>query len=168
MFTCKSLIFIMQLLCSDVRVKIVTLTFSNWQIHYDPNITQAMVYMYGIKMKKISTTHSTKTKCFCPFFSIKKYLCHDRHLHTLTHCFWRLSEEWSIFVWSAAFKLAKWRPCLIGWTFSLLSSQLLVSWSIFNHSKFSAAHAHYKMMYVCRTRCKISLSFATFSVHSLA
>lgn len=119
------------------------------------------------KHEKIST-HSTKTKCFCPFFSIKKYLCHDRHLHTLTHCFWRLSEEWSIFVWSAAFKLAKWRPCLIGWTFSLLSSQLLVSWSIFNHSKFSAAHAHYKMMYVCRTRCKISLSFATFSVHSLA
>lgn len=167
MFTCKSPIFIMQLLCSDVRVKIVTLTFSKWQINYDPNITQAMVYMYGIKMKKYQHI-PLKLNAFAHFFSIKKYLCHDRHLHTLTHCFWRLSEEWSIFVWSAAFKLAKWRPCLIGWTFSLLSSQLLVSWSIFNHSKFSAAHAHYKMMYVCRTRCKISLSFATFSVHSLA
>lgn len=165
MFTCKSLIFIMQLLCSDVRVKTVTLTFSNplWSQYH----TGHGVHVW-YKNEKISTTHSTKTKCFCPFFSIKKYLCHDRHLHTLTHCFWRLSEEWSIFVWSAAFKLAKWRPCLIGWTFSLLSSQLLVSWSIFNHSKFSAAHAHYKMMYVCRTRCKISLSFATFSVHSLA
>lgn len=56
-------------------------------------------------------------------------------MHTLTHCFWRLSDEWSIFVWSAAFKLAKWRPCLIGWTFSLLSSQLLVSWSIFQPFK---------------------------------
>lgn len=85
-------------------------------------------------------------------------------MHTLTHCFWRLSDEWSIFVWSAAFKLAKWRPCLIGWTFSLLSSQLLVSWSIFNHSKFSAAHAHYEIMYVCRTRCKISLCSPTGSV----
>lgn len=89
-------------------------------------------------------------------------------MHTLTHCFWRLSDEWSIFVWSAAFKLAKWRPCLIGWTFSLLSSQLLVSWSIFNHSKFSAAHAHYEIMYVCRTRCKISPFVPQQAVYSVA
>lgn len=138
MFTCKSLIFIIfRCSCKNCYYDILT----------NPLLSQYHTG-HGVHVwyKNEEYQHiPLKINAYADFFPINKCMPWQASvfMHTLTHCFWRLSEEWSIFVWSAAFKLAKWRPCLIGWTFSLLSSQLLVSWSIFNHSKFSAAHAHY-------------------------